>query len=129
MCVCILEYHYVEGTKEGSRVAIVEVQYTVVLVLPYSTSSDQLNVHCRNSIACTHVELHYHHAGIPLTVLDGSPVAPVDYSMVEAVDHPTGGASMTPSRKGAKRRQSPGTCIDHNSRTYVSTLKHKYMTM
>ena len=46
--------------------------------------------------------------GIPLTVLGRSPVAAVDYSIMEAVDHTTGGASMTPLRSVTKRHQAAG---------------------
>lgn len=47
----------------------------------------------------------YHHAGISL---GDSPVAAVEYSMTEAVDHPTGGASLIPSRTIAQRHQAIG---------------------
>ena len=55
---------------------------------------------CRTSITTI--------VGVPLTVLGDSPVATVDYSVVEAVDHHTSGASMTLSRKAAKKRQAAG---------------------
>ena len=50
-------------------------------------------------------------------MLGDSPVVAVDYSVMEAVDHPNGGASMTPSRKAAKRRHAAGM-----SWLYVSHL-------
>ena len=81
------------------------------------------------SVACTMLNYICYVAsitiipGIPLTVLGDSPVAAVDYSVMETVDHPTGGASPTPSRKAAKRRQAAG-------RSHGSTLftYSKHMT-
>ena len=62
------------------------------------------------SIACSHVEtaLPCYIPGIPLTILDDSPVAAVDYTVMEAVSHPTVEASMTPT---AMRHQAAGMSL------------------
>ena len=52
-----------------------------------------------------------------------SPEAAVDYSVTEAVDHPTGGASLTPSRKVAQRHQAVGK--SHCS-VFVTYQEHKH---
>ena len=120
MCTCILQCTLCCGDQRRKYIYstcsyIVEVKYSVILTECIYQNLIiviiKLNVHCRNS--CQNCMLFCRTSitiipGVPLTVLGDSPVAAVDYSVVEAVDHHTSGASMTPSRKAAKRRQAAG---------------------
>ena len=54
------------------------------------------------------LKYHYYIPGIPLTVLGDRQAAAVEYTVMEAVDYPTSGASMKPSRKRGRKHQVTG---------------------